>query len=103
MADKATRSEVIAALESEETYARKKWADGNPQDQHSQAAWILYMQHHLAKAAALASSTSSRDPVAVRAVQDEIRKVTNLGMRAMCNHGAPIREMPECPGGAGCG
>jgi hypothetical protein len=71
------------AIDTEREY-QKKWGE----KPHEVAAFILYMEHHLEKARALASSMSPETPAL-----EEIRKVTALGVACMEQHGAPPRVL----------
>lgn len=78
-------SQVVKAIETERAYQDKRWT--NPQS--SVAEYILYMQHHLNKAA---SAISSSEAIQVHnSVMAQIRKVTALGVACGEQHGMPIR------------
>jgi hypothetical protein len=78
-------NQVIKAIETERAYQDKRWT--NPQS--SVAEYILYMQHHLNKAA---SAISSSEALGVHnSVMAQIRKVTALGVACGEQHGMPLR------------
>lgn len=77
------RNLAYRAIDSEREY-QKKWGE----KPHEVSSFILYMEHHLALARAIASSTSPES-----AALDEIRKVTALGVACMEQHGAPLRVL----------
>lgn len=78
-------SQVFKAIESERAYQEQRWT--NPQS--SVAEYILYMQHHLNKAA---DAISSSEAVEVHnSVMSQIRKVTALGVACGEQHGMPVR------------
>lgn len=81
--------EIISAIESEIDYQNLLWK-GDAGKNHSIAAWILFMEHHLAEARKIASTTSPETPAL-----DHIRKCVTLGVRCMDEHGAPLRVIPE--------
>lgn len=80
------RQEVYRVLDGEQEYCLRKWATTEALDNHEIAAWILYMEHHLENARKIASTVAGERPAL-----EEIRKVTNLGVRCMSQHGAPER------------
>jgi len=76
---------VVKAIETERAYQDQRWT--NPQS--SVAEYILYMQHHLNKAAAAISSSEALE--VHNSVMSQIRKVTALGFACGEQHGMPIR------------
>ena len=81
---RASRAEVLAAIDSEEQYQLAKW--GEQGRNHEIASWILYMQSYLNEAQEIASRTSPETKVL-----DIIRKVTTMGLVCMQEWGAPKR------------
>jgi hypothetical protein len=79
----ASRKEVFAAIETERLYQIRKWGIRS----HEVSAYILFIEHHLQKARAIASTMRHE-----RAALDELRKVTTLGVACMEEHGAPSRS-----------
>jgi hypothetical protein len=80
-----TFDEVAVAVKSERKYSLAKW--GEELANHEIAAWITYMQHCLDDARKIASTNSPETPAL-----DCIRKVANLAIACMMEHGAPHRE-----------
>ena len=86
---KTPRGEVYAALNAERAYQQRKWGESPNQV----SAFILYMEHNLAEARKLASTTS--EETNKKAILDCVRKVTALGVACMEQHGAPKRADPR--------
>jgi hypothetical protein len=84
------RREVYAAIDSERSYQGMKWGDPTK----TVAEYILYMEHYLGRARAIASSTDMSGQGNKAKAMDEIRKVTALGVVCMEDNGAPQREGP---------
>jgi hypothetical protein len=74
------RAKVYDAVDTERDHQGRKWGEKS----QSAAAFILFMEHHLTKARALATTMAGET-----AALDEIRKVTALGVACMEQHGAP--------------
>ncbi len=83
------RTEVYDAIDSERAYQDSRWNGDTTEScgKHTATEFILYMEHYLAKARALASTTVEGDPE----VLDAVRKVTALGVACMEGNGAPRR------------
>lgn len=84
-------SEVIEALESEDQYCSTKWQEfhghgntpnGRPYNERSIDEWVLYMYDYMREA--VTQTTRGDETAALHT----IRKVTNLGVNAMKQHGA---------------
>lgn len=88
MRRKAARRDVYLALDSEREYQHKKWGS----ETHTVTEYLLYMEHSLFLARAMASSLSMSDEANKRKVLDCVRKVTALGVVCMEDEGAPRRE-----------
>lgn len=90
---KATREEVFNALNTESEYAHKKWncSTTTTCGIHSITEWIAYMEDYLKEAKHILAREPKQisDPKALHIM----RKVTNMGVEAMCQNGAPIREV----------
>lgn len=80
---KATRQDAFSAIESERSYQNYRW----PGHKHTVTEYLVYIQHYLNKAIAVAS-TSDSDETALA----EVRKIAALGVAAMEENGAPLRE-----------
>lgn len=81
-----TTNQVVKAIQTERAYQDQRWT--NPQS--SVAEYILYMQHHLNKAA---DAISSSEAVEVHnSVMSQLRKVTALGVACGEQHGMPMRR-----------
>lgn len=76
------RKAVYAALDTERNYQDRRWGYGP----HEIAAWVLYAQEYLQRAAA--ACTRGED---MQYVMSLVRKATALGVAAMEEHGAPPR------------
>ncbi len=79
-----TFDEAAEAALSERLYSIHKW--GEAQSNHEIASWITYMQHYLDDAKRIASTSAPETPAL-----DSIRKVANLALSCMMQHGAPRR------------
>lgn len=82
----STRVEVYQAIDGERIYQDSKpnhsWAQDN---MTSVAAWILYMEEHLARAKRAVYELNETQAL------HEVRKVTALGVACMEHKGAPRR------------
>ena len=80
---------VLLALDSEEEYCKSKWNPSTPNGRaynvRSVDEWILYMEDYIAQARN--QSVRGDEDAAMHTV----RKVTNLGVNAMKQWGAPLR------------
>ena len=76
--------EATRAVKSEQDYSMAKWGDA--QSNHEIASWITYMQHYLDEARRIASTSAPETPAL-----SSIRKVANLAVSCMMQHGAPTR------------
>jgi hypothetical protein len=89
---KASRQEVTLAVHDERDYQEKlkAAAHGGPNaHEHEIPAYIVYMEHYIAKAKAITSTDWS--PQSNERALHELRKVTALGFACMEAHGAPTR------------
>jgi hypothetical protein len=77
------RTQVFDAVRGERMHQIAKWG---PDEKCSIAAYVLYMEHWLAKARTFAAFGQHE------AAMIELRKVTALGVAAMEEHGAPARQ-----------
>lgn len=79
------RDQVYELIDSERDYQDQKWGKGHD-EQNNVCNYILYMQHHLGKAASLASTELNNKPAL-----DELRKVVALGIACFEQLGLPKR------------
>lgn len=81
-----TRADVCQAIDAERAYQDGKW--GTPQSHpHEVGAWLLIMEHLLAKArAAWVGSRGDRPAL------NELRQVVAVGVACLEQHGCPPRE-----------
>ncbi len=77
----ATRRAAFGAINSERDYQDERWGHDRV---HSPAEWILFLEHHIAKARSIAATEPSL-------VMHEIRKVAALAVAAMEVNGSPER------------
>lgn len=80
---------VLAAIMSERSYQRRRW----PNHSHTVGEWLLIMQKCLDDAKR-AWVTGHGDNSALH----EIRQVVAVGVAAMGEHGAPLREIGKTTG-----
>lgn len=91
-----TRSEVYHALDTERAYQARRWGVRTEPGQfleqpHSIAEWVLYTEHYLAAARALASTRDPETPAL-----EPLRKVAALLIACFEQHGVPGRD-PDAP------
>ncbi len=81
---------VIEALQSEERYCAERWADGTPNgrphNERSVDEWAAYVRDYADEA--LHQSVRGDEEAALHT----LRKVANLCVNALKQHGAPHRE-----------
>lgn len=83
---KLIRQDIYEVIDGERDYQDMKWGPQHDAG-HEIASWILYMQHHLNKAAAIASTEAPES-----GALDCLRKVVALGIACFEVHGVPKRE-----------
>ena len=85
--------EVAEALQSENHYCASRWSEGTPNgrafNERSIDEWILYMEDYISEARTQAVRGDEEGAL------HTIRKVMNLGLNCMKQHGAPQREIEE--------
>ena len=88
----ATRQEVYAAIDDEREYQQIRWNEHTTVSggHHPPEAWIVYMENYLAEAKQILSRGEQQE--AYLEAMHILRKVTALGVAAMEDHGAPLRE-----------
>ena len=81
------RTDVYKLIDGERGYQDTKWAEGRPLSdaETSVAAWIIYMERHIAQARAGVYFLNEKSAL------EEIRKVTTLGVACMENNETPAR------------
>jgi hypothetical protein len=84
---KATRAEVYAAIDSETAYSDAKWKEADAGRSHEISSWLTYMRHQLNEAERIAATTYPET-----GALDPIRKLLNLGVKCLEEHGAPGRD-----------
>ena len=79
---------VAEALMSENAYCEDLWESQSDRafDERSIDEWILYMSDYIGQARHQAVRGNER------AALHTIRKIVNLGLNAMKQHGAPVRS-----------
>lgn len=80
------RSAVFRLLDGERDYQVSKWGEDESEWHKSPAEFVLYMEHHLAKAR---EATTHGDDISA---MEQIRKVTALGVAAMELNGCAARS-----------
>ncbi len=89
---KASRQDVYQAIDSERAY-QTKWDTAESRGLHTPGEFILFMEHYLAEARRLESTTESGNNGVGggEGSLDFIRKVAALGVSCMEQNGAPRR------------
>jgi hypothetical protein len=78
------RKDVYAIIDSERDYQDSKWGGRNHDQIHEIEAWIMYMEHYIARAKAVLS-TEPYTTANIKAM-DELRKAIALGVACMENY-----------------
>ena len=88
----ATRQEVYTALDSERAYQQHRWNKSTTTSggQHSFSEWFAYMDYYIGLAKKELATRARQE--AYPDVAHIMRKVTAMGVAAMEQHGAPVRE-----------
>lgn len=87
-----SREAVYAAIDSERDYQDSRW---NPETtpsggKHPVGSWLTFMRSYLRQAEEQISRGA--DPEAPLAALHTIRKITAMGVAAMEQNGAPLRD-----------
>lgn len=82
----ATRDQVLAAFDTEFQYQDIRW--GPNERPHTVDEWALYILDYAEQARRQASRDTDSKPTL-----DTIRKIGAMCMRAMLQHGAPLRDL----------
>ena len=85
-----SRHDVYAALDSERTYQGKWETESESKGKHSIDEFLAYMEDYIDEAQHILAREIVQDSYPV--VIHILRKITALGVAAMEQHGAPIRE-----------
>ena len=82
------REDVYRLINGERDYQDLKWVEGRPLSdaETSVAAWIIYMERHIAQARAGIYFLNEISAL------EEIRKVTALGVACMEHNETPVRK-----------
>lgn len=87
-----SRADVYAALDSERNYQASRWNETTTTSKghHSYSEWLAYMDYYIGLAKKELATRARQE--AYPDVSHIMRKITAMGVAAMEDHGAPVRE-----------